>query len=70
MEPKGRGKIESLRELRRIDFLGTSVNELRRSSGIHCPGYPAPKGDDPLRVVATMKGGQFIACKSVEVFGR
>jgi hypothetical protein len=37
--------------------------------GVHlefiAPGYPAPQRDDPLRVVATMKGGQFIVCDSV-----
>jgi hypothetical protein len=37
--------------------------------GVHlefiAPGYLAPHGDDSLRVVATMKGGQFIACDGV-----
>ncbi len=32
--------------------------------GVHlefiAPGYRAPQGDDPLRVVATMKGGQLL----------
>jgi hypothetical protein len=52
-------------EVRTISLLGISVNELGRSSGIHRPGYLAPHGDDSLRVVATMKGGQFIACDGV-----